>query len=233
MSDLHRATASPPAFNAGRPARPPDASHLLWCDLVSQIGAEVELLMRDATELVRRAAAGRHDPERWSALSRQIARARAVGAATRQIGRLAEGGHRTAPPGRLLLSGLLRQLLAERAAEFQGCGVQVAHLLPVTWVVAERPLVTSLAQSMLSWALEHAESEVTLLLQRDAAAARATLLCRLRHRATSRPCSRFGGPAAWGAHWQLVRQLAQALGWDLRSGDGGPDSWLALEFAVA
>ena len=42
--------------------------------------------------------------------------------------------------------------------------------------------------------------------------------------------SRFGGPANWGASWQLVCQAVQALGWEMHSGDLRGTTWLRLGF---
>ena len=213
-----------PAVSAGHSAR------LLWCDLVRQIGRETEETVSGVLdELQEGLRSGYVDQQLLTDLRRSLQRAKQIGIATRQIAFIAAGSVRQAPE-KVALADVLRGAVAHRAHQARARRLTVDRVFQPVDVLCHRELVATLADSMVSWSLEHAMRRVEIGLQRNGSAARLT--CRFEHRTVASKVSRFGGAAAWGATWQLMRHAAEALGWALRCGDEEECTWLALDFSA-
>jgi hypothetical protein len=206
-----------------------DGAHLLWCDLVAQIGCEMEETVDTVIGQMRALlSAGTLDRQSALDLRLSLRRAKQISTNSRHIAHLAgRTGRAAAEP--VAVADVIRDAIADRAADIHACGVSVARSLPGVEATADRALVTTLAHAVITWALEQASGQVTLALEPSAASAR--LVCRFRHRRSAGRRSRFGGPATWGSSWHLVRHAAQSLQWTMRTGDDDEHTWLGLEFA--
>lgn len=212
-----------------------ETRHMLWCDLVAQIGADMDLATGRAIDCLREMASRSVDREQLSALRLHLEGARRTAHSARQIARVAEGAAR-GDSERLCMAESMRAVLSEREPEIKRHGIAIDHSLPVSHVLADRAAVGLLLRAIVSWTLEHADGAAQLRLDRSAHGGGGTLACRFRRKAFVRPRSRFGGAATSGATWQLLWHLAQALGWELRGGDDagqdGPTSWLLLAYPL-
>lgn len=211
---------------------PTDASRLLWSDVLSQAGQETQAAIDASIDYARSMESARElAPEILQELGRSLLRARQVAVTCRQIARLAEGSFRPLAE-RNQLAGLTHRVIADRAKEAKAREISISRQLPATEVIADTRLLLILLHAVLGWALEQAQEEIELLLERRQRQEDGRLLCRFRH-ARTQSLSRFAGPATSGVSWQLVRYAAQALGWAIRTGEGGPITWLSLDFPCA
>jgi hypothetical protein len=205
--------------------------HILWCDLLRQVGWEMEDNLEAAMRLLSDAAQqGRIRSTVVSDVRRSLEKARQIGVRSQQIAKIAERGGRGRNE-RLKLDELVQDALAASGDALRRSGVSVLRLLPAIEVSADRALVASLLHGLLAWATDHADQRLELHIERGELADEAHLICTIQHRNDSVRCSRFGGPAAWGANWHLLRHAAQALGWSMRSGDDGGMTWVRFTFA--
>ncbi|MCM5681514.1 hypothetical protein M8A51_18460 [Schlegelella sp. S2-27] len=206
-------------------------AHLLWCDLLRQVGWEMEDNLEAAMRTLSDAALhGRLRSTAISEVRRSLEKARQIGVRSQQIARIAERGTRGRTE-RMKLDDLVQEVLDGCAEALRANRLSVVRLLPAVEVSADRALVVSLLQGLMAWAVDHAEQRLELHLERGASASEAHLVCAFQHRAEGARCSRFGGPAAWGANWHLLRHAAHALGWGMRSGDDGGMTWVRFGFA--
>ena len=205
--------------------------HILWCDLLRQVGWEMEDNLEAAMRLLSDAAQqGRIRPTVISDVRRSLEKARQIGVRSQQIAKIAERGGRGRNE-RLKLDELVLYALASCEEPLRRAGLSVMRLLPAVEVSADRSLVASLLHGLLAWALDHADQRLELHIERSERANEAHLVCAIQHRNERVRCSRFGGPAAWGANWHLLRHAAQALGWGMRSGDDGGMTWVRFSFS--
>jgi len=207
------------------------AENLLWCDLVQQVGTEIEASVgAGLVALKSLLTEGKADRRTVSILRDALVRAQRVGLASRQIAWLA-GQPAMRGPEPLRFDVLLRNAVAQRSSHSKARAVSLTGLMPGIEVLAEKQLTTMLPQAVLDWALEHADSEIEFMLEQiEGQPGMAAFTCRFRHRSAPHGARRFGGTATWGVNWQLTRHLKQALGWSLRTGEAGPMTWMKLEF---
>ena len=205
--------------------------HILWCDLLRQVGWEMEDNLEAAMRMLSDAAdQGRVRSTVISDVRRSLEKARQIGVRSQQIAKIAERGGRGRSE-RLKLDELVQEALTALGEPLRRSGLSVLRLLPATEVSADRSLVVSLLHGLLAWAMDHADRRLELHIERGELANEAHLVCAIQHRNERVRCSRFGGPAAWGANWHLLRHAAQALGWSMRSGDEGGMTWVRFSFA--
>jgi hypothetical protein len=207
-----------------------EGAQLLWCDVLRQVGWETEdALDRALNSLDGALRQGRLKAADLDDIRTVLRRLKGVGSASQQIAGVAEGSLYGLTRC-IALAPLVQALVGERAEEFRrrrsSC---IRHLRDVS-VIADDNLLRVFIQAVIAWSLERSSGDVELSLEPAAQAGRARLLCRFRHRTDMRRRSRFGGPANWGASWQLVLQAAQALGWEMRSGDAERDTWMSVDF---
>lgn len=206
-------------------------AHLLWCDLLRQVGWEMEDNLEAAMRMLSDAALqGRLRSTAVSEMRRSLEKAKQIGVRSQQIARIAERGTRGCIE-RMKLDDLAQEVLDGCAGALRINRLSVMRLLRPVEISADRALVVSLLHGLVAWAVDHAEQRLELHLERGASASEAHLVCAFQHRAEGGRRSRFGGPAAWGANWHLLRHAAHALGWGMRSGDDGGMTWVRFSFA--
>jgi hypothetical protein len=210
-------------------AAPVDGATLLWCDVLRQVGWETEdCLDRALRRLDSLAPAGRPQASEMADVRVLLMQLQDLAATSVAVASVAEGSL-YGLTRRVALPVVIQDMLAARGADFRRLRRSCIRRLAAIDVIADEALLRQLLTAVILWSLQRTASDVELVLE-PAADKRGRLLCRFRHRTEMRRHSRFGGPAHWGASWQLVCQAARALGWPLRSGEERDVSWLSLEF---
>lgn len=225
LSPLRQVGPSPARQVASR-----DGAQLLWCDVLRQVGWETEDALDSAlTRLEGALRQGRLKSTDLADVRAVLQRLKEVGSASQQIAGVAEGSL-YGLTRRIALPQLIQSLVAERHEDFRQRRTScIRHLAPVD-VVADDNLLRVFLQAVIGWSLERSSGDVELRVEPAEQAGRGRFSCQFKHRNDMRRRSRFGGPANWGASWQLVCQSAQALGWEMRSGDAQNLTWLNVEF---
>lgn len=231
ISDIEVTRDDVNATNAGES---PQAQ--TWHELVGALGAEIALPLTAALERINAlAATGTIDRKGLRALREEVEAARGVSMAGQQLARLASGRLRQAHE-RIDLAQMLAGVLAHRAREIDARGVNVESRSvpkPVE-VVVDAPLVFSLLNAVLDWALACTRSKVKLCVDVTCWPVRARLACSFAHRPPDQLDDGVPTPAEASRldsmHWRLLEHTARALGvaLDRRIGAGG--TTLALEF---
>lgn len=187
-----------------------------WRALVGEIGAEIAGPLTSALErIVALTTSGRIDRHALRALREEVERARQVGIESQQLARLAAGRVRQSHE-RVQLHAMLAGVLSHRARETQARGIEV-KLPPVkpVEVLVDAPLLFSLVNTTLDWALNCARSTIELRVDLKAWPAHARLSCQFAHR----PVDQLDDGAATpgevslldSMHWRLLQQTAQAM----------------------
>lgn len=207
-----------------------DSARLLWCDVLRQVSWETEdALDRVLDRLERAMKGGKVRSCDLAELRTALQRMKGLGNAGQQIAGVVEGSL-YGLTRRVALGPLIHALAAERREDFRERQIAcVRHLMAVD-VVADDNLLRVFLRAAIGWALERSSGDVMLRLEVDAHPGRAHLTCRFPHQYDKRRRSRFGGPANWGASWQLVCQAVQALRWEMQSGDLRGTTWLRVSF---
>ena len=229
LSEIQPGTQSSP-----RPSG--DAADLArWRALVGEIGAEIAGPLTSALErIVALTASGQIDRHGLRALREEVEKARQVGIESQQLARLASGRVRQSHE-RVQLAEMLAGVLSHRARETQARGIAV-KLPPAkpAEVLVDAPLLFSLLNTTLDWALDCARSTIELRIDIKTWPAHARLVCHFAHR----PVDQLDDGAATpgevslldSVHWRLLQQTARALGLPLeRTIDAGGTA-LTLEF---
>ena len=229
LSEIQPGTQSSP-----RPSG--DAADLArWRALVGEIGAEIAGPLTSALErIVALTASGQIDRHGLRALREEVEKARQVGIESQQLARLASGRVRQSHE-RVQLAEMLAGVLSHRARETQARGIAV-KLPPAkpADVLVDAPLLFSLLNTTLDWALDCARSTIELRIDIKTWPAHARLVCHFAHR----PVDQLDDGAATpgevslldSVHWRLLQQTARALGLPLeRTIDAGGTA-LTLEF---
>jgi hypothetical protein len=205
-------------------------SRLLWCDVLRQVSLETEdALDRALARLEGAMQGGRVRACDLAELRIALLRMKGLGSAGQQIAGVAEGSV-YGQTRRVSLGRLIHAVAAERRDDFVERQIScVRHLMAID-VVADDNLLRIFLRALIGWALDRSSGDVTLRLEADAEPGRAHLMCRFPRRGDLPRRSRFGGPANWGASWQLVSQTAQALRWEMQSGDLRDTAWLRVNF---
>ncbi len=229
MSDIN----SPPH---SKPRQSGDAvDQERWRGLVGEIGAEIAGPLTSALErIVALTTSGRIDRHGLRALRAEVEKARQVGIESQQLARLASGRLRQSHE-RVQLSEMLGGVLAHRARETQARGIDV-KLPPAkpAEVLVDAPLLFSLLNTVLDWALDCARSTIALRIDSKAWPAHARLACHFAHR----PVDQLDDGAATpqdvslldSMHWRLLQQTARAMGLPLERVIGITGTELTLEF---
>lgn len=189
-----------------------------WHELVGALGAEIALPLTAALERIDAlAATGRIDRRGLRALRAEVAAARHAGMASQQLARLASGRIRQSQE-RVDLAQMLAGVLDHRALEIQARGARVESPPPArpVEILIDAPLVFSLLDNLLDWALACARSKIVFRIDVKAWPVQARLSCRFAHR----PLDQLddGAPTSGESarldsmHWRLLEQTARALG---------------------
>lgn len=199
--------------------------------LAAQLGAEVAGLLTEALEQVDGLAAGRVERAGLYALRERIARARRIGIAGQQLGRLdnpaAPRSHR-----RVDLAVMLGQALRQRAREIDGSGLEVRQVVTSATVTGDEALGFTLLQAIIDWALEHAASRVDLTLEVQGWPSMARLACAFAH-CPPDEAEGFDVSRLDTVSWRLVERAAAVFGARIARRDRAGRSLLSIEFVDA
>ena len=229
MSEIDANTPSIP--------RPLDSAPDLacWRSLVGEIGAEIAGPLTSALErIVALTTSGRIDRHGLRALREEVEKARQVGIESQQLARLASGRVRQSHE-RVALAEMLGGVLSHRARETHARGIEVK--LPPSRpaeVLVDAPLLFSLLNTTLDWALDCARSTIELRIDIKTWPAHARLACHFAHR----PVDQLDDGAATpgevslldSIHWRLLQQTARAMGLPLERTIDAAGTALTIEF---
>lgn len=230
LSDLSSTEADGvPTPHAGPAARADDD----WRFLVTQIGEEIAGPLTAALERVYAlTSTGAIDRQGLRSLREELEQARRVGIASQQIVRFATGRVRQSHE-RLHLTQTLQSVLAHRNRETQAHGLEVRQVLRPVEVIVDPTLLFTLLNTLLDWALAHAQSNIELRLDMKPWPAHARLSCRFRHTPPDLDPHDIGQaarPTLDDMTWQLLRHTAAAMGLGVERADGDTLAALTLEF---
>jgi hypothetical protein len=201
-----------------RPHQTGDAVDLEhWRGLVSELGAEIAGPLTSALErIVALTTSGHIDRQGLRELRAEVEKARQVGIETQQLARLASGRVRQTQE-RVHLSEMLGGVLSHRARETQARGIAVTLApAPAVEVLVDAPLLFSLINTLLDWALDCARSTVELRIDIKTWPAHARLTCHFEHHPVAQPDDGAVTPTKASTldsmHWRLLLQTARAMG---------------------
>ena len=212
-----------------------DADLERWRSLVGEIGAEIAGPLTSALERIAALATSGHiDAQGLRALREEVENARQVGIEGQQLARLASGRLRQSHE-RAQLPEMLSGVLAHRAREIAARGIKVT--LPVVTpaeVLVDAPLLFSLLNTTLDWALGCARSTIELRIDLKPWPVQARLACHFAHR----PVDQLDDGAATpnevclldSMHWRLLQQTAWAMGLPFERTVDASGTTLTLEF---
>ncbi|MCM5678524.1 hypothetical protein M8A51_03145 [Schlegelella sp. S2-27] len=206
-----------------------------WRILVTQIGEEIAGPLTAALERVYAlTSTGAIDRQGLRCLREELEQARRVGIASQQIVRFATGRVRQSHE-RLHLTQTLQSVLAHRNRETLAHGLEVRQVLRPVEVIVDPTLLFTLLNTLLDWALAHAQSNIELRLDMKPWPAHARLNCRFRHTPPDLDLPHGTEQAARGPvlndmTWQLLRHTAAVMGLEVERADGDTLASLTLEF---
>jgi hypothetical protein len=230
MTDLNRAPA--PAAPAAEAIAPVDPHH--WRDVVSEMSAEIAGPLTAALDRVQAlVTTGRIDRASLRSLGDEIQRARQVSMSGQQIARLASGQLRQTPE-RLPLTDTLKDVLAQRARETQARNIYIKQVLRPAEVIVDASLLFSLTNSLLSWALEHAHSNIEFRVDIKTWPTHARLAAMFAYRPVDQHLDSDAEARALGVldsmTWRLVQQTAWTMGLPIERKVEGANVHLTIEF---
>ncbi|HEX5373341.1 MAG TPA: hypothetical protein VFW84_11470 [Aquabacterium sp.] len=184
-------------------------------ELVAQVGRELAEPLTTALERVDALlSTGRIDRAGLKALVAEVNRARQAGIWCQQISRLAAGRTRQSHE-RVHLTNTVQSVLAHRARELQGKGIQVNQTMSAVEVQADAPMLHSLLNGLVDWWLSCAHGTVDVRLDIKAWPAHAQLEVRLRHRPADFSDGLPPGDiphAVNGLTWHMLDQISLTMG---------------------
>lgn len=202
----------------GKPRPATDAADLAhWRTLVGEIGAEIAGPLTSALErIVGLISSGQIDRHGLRALREEVEKARRVGIESQQLARLASGRLRQSHE-RVPVAEMLRGVLAHRAREThaRGIDIRLPSVKPAE-VLVDAPLLFSLINTTLDWALDCARSSIELRVEHKTWPANARLVCQFAHRPVDQLDDGAPTPGEVSQldsmHWRLLQQTARAMG---------------------
>lgn len=207
-----------------------------WRELAGELGAEIASPLTSALERIHAlTTTGRIDRRSLRALRDEVAKARQVGMASQQLARLASGRVRQSHE-RVDLPALLGGILEHRARELQARGIDVRFMpaAKAVEVLIDAPLLFSLLDTLLDWAIECARSSIALRIDIKPWPAHARLHCRFAHRPVDQLDDGAPTPGEVSLldsmHWRLLQQTALTLGVALERSIDIDGATLAIEF---
>ncbi len=205
-----------------------DAELQRWRTLVGEVGAGVAAPLTSALErIVALTTSGRIDRHALRALREEVERARRIGIDSQQLARLA-GGRVRQSHERVDLAPILADLLAHRKREAQARGLLVRQpaTRPVE-VVTDPTLLFSLLDTLVSWALDCADSAIEFAIDLEPWRGHARISCRFTHP----PLDPDDEASAHDSvHWRLLEHTAQAVGVAIERQIDAHGTRLALAF---
>lgn len=211
-----------------------DAAHERWRHLMHQLSAEISAPLTLALERIDTlAATGRIDRRNLRALREEVAAAREAGKLGQQLARLATGRLRQSRE-RLDLTAILESTITAQARRIDASGVAIRPRLEPVEVIGDAALLSGLLDTLIDWALTHAQSNIEIQLGLKPWPVQARLTCRF----ASRLADQIGtadepSDVPTGLDtlaWRLIEQSAWTMGLTIQRTDAGPHSILAIEF---
>lgn len=233
MSDLERTGTAAASRTHPAPAVDDSEATQRWHRLVTEIGAATATQLTSALERIHTLiTSGKIDRASLRALREEVDGARQAGMIGQQIARFASGRLRQSHE-RLQLDDTLKGVLAHRHRETQSRGIVLKPSLKQAEVIVDASLLFSLLNTVLDWALSHAQSNIEFRIDIKSWPQHAQLTCRFAHR----PADQLGEhdrppePAALESlTWRLLEQTAWTMGLPLDRRDDALYSTLTLEF---
>lgn len=227
MTELKRAP------EATAPLAPEDTAveHDHWREVVGEMSAEIAGPLTAALERVQTlASTGRIDRSSLRSLGEEIQRAREISMSGQQIARLASGRLRQTPE-RLALTETLKDVLTQRHRETQARGIHIKQVLRPAEVVVDASLLFSLLNTQLTWAMEHARSNIEFRIDIKTWPAHARLATRFAVRPVDQQADTEGSPSQLDSMtWRLVEQTAWTMGLPIERKLEGHEVHLTIEF---
>jgi len=229
MTDLNRA----PISVAQAPQEAP-VEHDHWRDVVSEMSAEIAGPLTAALDRVQTlTSTGRIDRSSLRALGDEIQRARQVSMSGQQIARLASGRLRQTHE-RLPLTETLKDVLTQRARETQARNIHIKQVLRPAEVIVDASLLFSMLNTLLSWSMEHAQSNIEFRIDIKTWPTHARLASKFAYRPVDQNIDAAEEPALQAAldsmTWRLVEQTAWTMGLPIERKIDGANVHLTIEF---
>ncbi|MBL0728461.1 hypothetical protein [Piscinibacter sp. HJYY11] len=230
MTELKRA---PDATAPLATAEVSEVEHDHWRDVVGEMSAEIAGPLTAALERVQTlASTGRIDRSSLRSLGEEIQRARQISMSGQQIARLASGQLRQTHE-RLPLTETLKDVLTQRSRETQARGIHIKQVLRPAEVVVDASLLFSLLNTLLSWAMEHARSNIEFRIDIKTWPTHARLATRF----SFSPADQQGAVDADAFRsqldsmtWRLLEQTAWTMGLPIERKLEGHEVHLTVEF---
>ena len=232
------ASTQPAGHGHGHGARPQTAfsgsdEEARWPELVSQVGAEIAAPLTAALERINAlTATGKIDRAGLRALREEVERARQVGMIGQQLTRFASGRVRQSHEV-LQLEEVLKNVLALRTRETQARGIALKPQLKSARVIVDGPLLFSLLNATLDWALANAHAHIEFTIDFKPWPPNARLGCRFAHRPPDQPdesVTAAAPPRLDSLTWRLVEQTAWTMGLVVDRKDAAGVTHLSFEF---
>jgi hypothetical protein len=229
MTDLNRA----PISVAQAPQEAP-VEHDHWRDVVSEMSAEIAGPLTAALDRVQTlTTTGRIDRSSLRALGDEIQRARQVSMSGQQIARLASGRLRQTHE-RLPLTETLKDVLTQRARETQARNIHIKQVLRPAEVIVDASLLFSMLNTLLSWSMEHAQSNIEFRIDIKTWPTHARLASKFAYRPVDQNIDAAEEPALQAVldsmTWRLVEQTAWTMGLPIERKIDGANVHLTIEF---
>lgn len=233
MSDLERTGAAAAPRTHPAPAADDSEATQRWHRLVTEIGAATATQLTSALERIHTLiTSGKIDRTSLRALRDEVDGARQAGMIGQQIARFASGRLRQSHE-RLQLDDTLKGVLAHRHRETQSRGIVLKPSLKQAEVIVDASLLFSLLNTVLDWALSHAQSNIEFRVDIKSWPQHAQLVCRFAHRPADQISENDRPPepaALESLTWRLLEQTAWTMGLPLDRRDDALYSTLTLEF---
>lgn len=233
MSDLERPGAAATPRTHPAPVADDTEATQRWHRLVTEIGAATATQLTSALERIHTLiTSGKIDRASLRALREEVDGARQAGMIGQQIARFASGRLRQSHE-RLQLDDTLKGVLAHRHRETQSRGIVLKPSLKQAEVIVDASLLFSLLNTVLDWALSHAQSNIEFRVDIKSWPQHAQLICRFAHRPADQISEHDRPPepaALESLHWRLLEQTAWTMGLPLDRRDDALHSTLTLEF---
>ena len=204
-----------------------------WPELVSQLGAEIAAPLTAALERINAlTATGKIDRAGLRALRDEVEQARQVGMIGQQLTRFASGRVRQSHEV-LQLEEVLKNVLALRTRETQARGIALKPQLKSARVIVDGPLLFSLLNATLDWALANAHAHIEFTIDLKPWPPNARLGCRFAHRPPDQPDESVASavpPRLDSLTWRLVEQTAWTMGLVVDRKDTAGVTRLTFEF---
>jgi hypothetical protein len=214
-----------------RQADEPDPDH--WREVVARLGGEIAGPLTAALDRVHAlATTGRIDRQNLRLLLDELEAARQAGMIGQQLARFGSGRLRQSHE-RMHLAQTLKGVLAHRAREIQGRGMELSLLLRPIEVIADASLLFGLLTSLLDWAMANARAAIEFRIDMKAWPSHAQLTCIFEpHRPDQADASGQTLPSSAlnSIAWYLVQQTAWTMGLPIQRVDEANRTMLTLDF---